>query len=74
LQDGRHKDQANGMAITRTVDIQEAQEELEELIDDLKPGDWFEISVDGRARVRVLALSGEELEALALIKRPRKKA
>ncbi len=34
----------------RVVDILEAQERLEELIDELAPGDWFAIAIGGEPR------------------------
>ena len=49
----------------RVVDILEAQERLEELIDELAPGEWFEIAVDGEPRVRVVALTEEKIEELS---------
>ena len=36
----------------RIIDILEAQANLEELIDELKPGEWFAISVDGKPKVK----------------------
>jgi antitoxin (DNA-binding transcriptional repressor) of toxin-antitoxin stability system len=46
----------------RTIDIEEVRKNLEELIDDLKPGQRFAISVDGTPRVQVVALGdGERL-------------
>jgi antitoxin (DNA-binding transcriptional repressor) of toxin-antitoxin stability system len=50
----------------RVIDILEAQANLEELIDELKPGEWFVISVDGKSRVKVIALTPEEFERLNL--------
>jgi len=50
----------------RIIDLLEAQANLEELIDELKPGEWFAISVDGQPRVKVMALTPEEFEQLKL--------
>ncbi len=50
----------------RIIDIHEAQANLEQLIDELKPGEWFAISVDGRPRVKVIALTPEEVERLTM--------
>ena len=50
----------------RVIDILEAQANLEELIDELKPGEGFVISVDGKSRVKVIALTPEEFERLNL--------
>jgi antitoxin (DNA-binding transcriptional repressor) of toxin-antitoxin stability system len=50
----------------RIIDIQEAQANLEELIDELKPGEWFAISVDGKPKVKVIALTPEEFRQLSL--------
>ena len=49
----------------RVVDILEAQERLEELIDELAPGEWFAIAVDGEPRVKVVALTEAEIEELS---------
>jgi antitoxin (DNA-binding transcriptional repressor) of toxin-antitoxin stability system len=48
----------------RVIDIQDAQANLELLIDDLKPGEWFLISVEDRPRVKVMALTEDEFEQL----------
>jgi antitoxin (DNA-binding transcriptional repressor) of toxin-antitoxin stability system len=48
----------------RAIDIVEAQANLEQLIDELKPGEWFVISVDGTPRVKVVALTPEAVERL----------
>jgi antitoxin (DNA-binding transcriptional repressor) of toxin-antitoxin stability system len=48
----------------RIIDIQEAQANLEQLIDELKPGEWFAISVDGKPVVKVIARTPEEFERL----------
>ncbi len=50
----------------KVVDILEAQESLEELIDELAPGEWFAIAVNGEPRVKVVALNEEEIEELLL--------
>jgi len=50
--------------LTRIIDLEEAQANLEQLIDELKPGEWFAISADGRPRVKVIALTQEEIERL----------
>jgi hypothetical protein len=50
----------------RIIDILEAQANLEQLIDELKPGESFAISVDGKPRVKVIALTPEEFERLSL--------
>ena len=50
----------------RIIDILEAQANLELLIDELKPGESFAISVDGKPRVKVIALTPEEFERLSL--------
>lgn len=44
----------------RIIDIEEVRENLEELIDEMKPGERFAISVDGDAKVEVIALSEDE--------------
>jgi antitoxin (DNA-binding transcriptional repressor) of toxin-antitoxin stability system len=43
----------------------ETQENLEQLIDELEPGEWFIISVEGKPKVKVVALTDEEIERLA---------
>ena len=48
----------------RVIDIVEAQARLEELIDELGPGDWFAIAVDGVPRVKVIALTDAEIAKL----------
>jgi antitoxin (DNA-binding transcriptional repressor) of toxin-antitoxin stability system len=48
----------------RVVDILEAQEKLEELIDELAPGESFAIAVNGKPRVKVVKLKEEEIEEL----------
>jgi len=46
----------------RIIDIEEVKANLEELIDSLKPWEWFAISVDGVPKVKVVALFPEESE------------
>ena len=48
----------------RTVDILEAQARLEELIDELAPGEWFAIAVNGVASVKVIKLTEAEIAEL----------
>jgi antitoxin (DNA-binding transcriptional repressor) of toxin-antitoxin stability system len=48
----------------KIVDIQEAQAHLEELIDELRPGESFVIAVDGKPRVKVTALTPDEIRRL----------
>ncbi len=50
----------------RTIDIEEVRANLEELIDELKPGEGFVISVSGIPRVKVLATTPEEFEPLTV--------
>jgi antitoxin (DNA-binding transcriptional repressor) of toxin-antitoxin stability system len=57
----------------RIIDIKEAQEKLEELIDALKPGEWFIISVNGELRFKVVALTDQEREQLMHRKRKGKR-
>jgi antitoxin (DNA-binding transcriptional repressor) of toxin-antitoxin stability system len=52
----------------RIIDIEEVRANLEELIDELKPGEWFAISVDGVPKVKVVALTPEEIERLSKAK------
>ncbi|MGD0295084.1 MAG: hypothetical protein ABSB30_14645 [Terracidiphilus sp.] len=52
--------------VMRIIDILEAQTNLEKLIDELKPGEWFAISVDGKPKVKVIALTPEEFRQLSL--------
>ncbi len=49
----------------RILDIRFAQENLEELVDALKPGEWFIIAVNGRTAVKAIALTEEEIEQLS---------
>jgi antitoxin (DNA-binding transcriptional repressor) of toxin-antitoxin stability system len=49
----------------KVVDIREARERLEELIDELAPGEWFVIAVDGKPRVKVVALTEAKIEELS---------
>jgi antitoxin (DNA-binding transcriptional repressor) of toxin-antitoxin stability system len=44
----------------RIIDIEEVRANLEELIDELKPGESFAISVGGVPKVKVEALFPEE--------------
>jgi CRP-like cAMP-binding protein len=37
---------------------------LEELIDELAPGEWFAIAVDGLPRVKAIALTDAEIAVL----------
>ena len=48
----------------RPIDIIEAQDRLEELIEKLKPGEWFVIAVNDVPKVRVVALWPHEADAL----------
>jgi hypothetical protein len=50
----------------RTIDILEAQENLEELIDELAVGEGFAISKGAISLVEVVALSAEEIAALKI--------
>ena len=53
----------------RIVDLHEAQANLEQLIDELKPGESFAIAVGGVPRVRVIALTPEEIKGMRMKKR-----
>ena len=46
----------------KIIDIREAQANLEQLIDDLGPGESFVIAVDGKPRVKVMRLTPDEIE------------
>ncbi|MGO8935346.1 MAG: hypothetical protein ACLPLZ_03345 [Terracidiphilus sp.] len=48
----------------RVVEILEAQEKLEELIDELAPGESFAIAVNGEPRVKVVKLKEAKIEKL----------
>jgi antitoxin (DNA-binding transcriptional repressor) of toxin-antitoxin stability system len=48
----------------REIDIEEVRANLEELIDELKPGDQFALSVGGIPLVKFVALTAEEFERL----------
>ena len=49
----------------RVIDVQEAQANLEQLVDELGPGESFLISVDGKPQVNVVGLTPEEIERMA---------
>jgi antitoxin (DNA-binding transcriptional repressor) of toxin-antitoxin stability system len=49
----------------RAIDIEEVRANLEELIDELKPGEGFAISVGGIPRAKVLAITPGESEQLS---------
>ena len=51
----------------RVIDIEEARANLDELIDSLRPRERFAISVDGRPRVLVFALTKKEIKKLGEI-------
>jgi antitoxin (DNA-binding transcriptional repressor) of toxin-antitoxin stability system len=46
----------------RIIDIEEVRANLEQLIDELRPGECFAISVDGVPKVKVVALFPEEAD------------
>ena len=46
------------------IDVEDARANLEELIDGLKPGEGFIISVNGTAKVKVIALTPGEIRKL----------
>jgi len=48
----------------RIVDVEEARAKLGKLIDALKPGEWFIISVNGNPKAKVIALRNQEKERL----------
>jgi antitoxin (DNA-binding transcriptional repressor) of toxin-antitoxin stability system len=48
----------------RTIDIEEVRSNLEALIDELEPGEWFAISVGGIPRVKVIAIKQDEFKQL----------
>jgi antitoxin (DNA-binding transcriptional repressor) of toxin-antitoxin stability system len=50
----------------RDVDIEEARRDLEKLVDEIKPGERFTISVNGIPKVQVVALTPEEFAMLDL--------
>lgn len=51
----------------RTVDIREAEANLDHLIDDAEHGKPFTISVDGKPLLKVARMEKEELEQLPRI-------
>jgi antitoxin (DNA-binding transcriptional repressor) of toxin-antitoxin stability system len=53
----------------RIVDLEEARSKLGKLIDALKPGQWFIISVNGAPKVKVLALTDKQKETPATQKK-----
>jgi sarcosine oxidase gamma subunit len=61
---GKFNHSFSGVGAMRAIDIEEARANLEELIDALKPGEWFVISKGGIPRVKVRALTQEEIEHL----------
>jgi antitoxin (DNA-binding transcriptional repressor) of toxin-antitoxin stability system len=46
----------------REIDIDEVRANLEELIDGLKPSEWFVLTVGGIPRVKFTALTAGEIE------------
>ncbi len=48
----------------RIIDIEEVRANLEQLINEVKPGEWFAVSVDGKPKVKVAALFPEGIEQL----------
>ena len=54
----------------RIIDIEEVRVHLEQLIDELKPGECFAVSVDGMPKVKAVALHPNEIEQLAKAGKP----
>lgn len=49
----------------RIIDIREVQANLEQLIVEIKPGEMFVISVDGKPKAKVVGLTAEEIERVS---------
>jgi hypothetical protein len=54
----------------RVVDIEDFRANMEELIEGLKPGDSFLLSVEGIPKVQVIALTDADRERLCKKRKP----